>query len=428
MTVNRSCRCVTALVRSPVMSWQTSWRLRTPPRFEQFEAAVRQAIMPESFEVELHVRGPYLMARVLLPRAFVERHSTLWDPLPDSDAFWGTLEVISMERHPLAEDSPYEPVVVPLADANNHPVGRVLSLCAFGHDMLAATKYRHTFLGASFGWGGGRWDELEWPDDHDDDSLPDCVGWDGVQAWAAGVAHIYKVRGYRLVPVATIEGEGKFLKFIGGVDGRTVAVSEEGIVWGCENALWSILDRDTLGWVQGFATGPSGIYVSAPLAPLARIDADRVVRLDRPEDELSETPLICVAGDGAVWHATSKGAVCFDGRAWTLTETGVDVPFAMLEQDGAPVLLGKDGICARWNGVAWEPFQIVVHGEFGCACVNPDGDLTLGGESEIVVLEPRGVWHELVVRSKIDANRELWDVMTTIAERVARLLGAGPAY
>ncbi len=397
------------------MSWDVRWRLRA---FEpaRFEAAVRAA----AGELEVRIEhGDRSVAHVKLPRALVEHHAyPPRDSLPPEDFFWGTIELVAYDGHPLSPDGPYETLASPLLDANGDPAGQVVSLCAYGDGLLAATLRGHAFA-----FGGRRWDELAWPDDVDDVS-PRCVGVAGDTAWAAG-DRIYRIRGFELAIDADAEQP---VIFVGGDAGRTVTIGEEGLVQVRDGERWTTIDRDSLGWAYGFAVGPSGIYVSAPLALLARV-ADRVTPIDAPDDItdcLWETPAIAVAPDGAVWLAQRGFAARYDGT-WTRTRCEIDKPIAMVVLDGAPIVVGEDARAARWTGTAWESFAFDAEGTLSCACVSPDHTIVVGGEGRVYELERRGPVHELEIHSNTSANREAWGAICELGQRVATALGAGPA-
>jgi hypothetical protein len=217
--------------------------------------------------------------------------------------------------------------------------------------------------------------------------------------------------------------------FLGaGPDGRCIATGPDGYVEVLDGGAWRTLDGE-LGSVAGFATGSSGVYASAALALLVKLDAERVTTIPAPEaitDVLYETPAIAVAADGAVWLARRGYAARFDGRDWMLVECPVDEPFAIVPVGEALYMLGANGQAAGWTGSTWAPFRFAAEGKLHCACATPERGIFVGGNSAIYSLEPRGPVAELSIESNTSANRDCWGAICEIGQLVATALGAGP--
>jgi hypothetical protein len=392
------------------MSWDTFWRLRKPVDHARFEAAVRAAA--GSFEVQIGDES----AHVLMPRAFVEKHHMNHVDLADGETFWGTIDWYEIEFHPRGEDGPYETLQCELRDVDNDPVGFV-HVARTDDELIATTSGHHTYTR----WNR-RWSELYWPEDYDGD-LPDCAGFDGKNIWAA-CSRYFRVRGDSLV--LEEERPAEHVRIIGGYGGRAVSIGFDGLVQVRDGETWKTLPGEPLGMVYGFVAGPQGVYISAPLNLLAKIE-DRVIPIDAPEsvtDLLYETPAIAIAHDGAVWLAQRGWAARWDGT-WRVMECDVERPIGMVAVDENLVVIGQDGSGARWNGSVWTPFRTDIE-RACCACVDADGFIVVGGDSRVYTLEPRGPVQQLHIRSNTSANREAWGGICEIGQAIATMLGGGP--
>lgn len=399
------------------MTWDLRWRLHH--RFDRvrFEEAVRAAVAPHQLEVKLD--GATAHVKVSRELA-LEHHVPGLESLPDGAWFWGTIHVHEYTLHEHAEDGPFEVLHHDLADAEGSAIGAVTSLCSHGGGALAASSTEHTFH-----FDGRTWDELDWPEDYDD-ALPRCVASDGANAWAAGDMCAFEVRRTGLVPVAPPSWP---VRFIGvGPDGRCVATGPDGFVEILDGGAWRTLQGE-LGGVAGLASGSDGVYVSASLALLAKLDAHRVIPIHAPAEIAEvfwETPAIAVAADGAVWLAQDGRATRFHRGEWTAVPCPVDNPFAIVPVADALYVLGANGTAASWTGLAWEPFRFAAPGNLYCACASPERGVFVGGDSTIYSLERRGPVATLSIDSGTSANRECWGAICVIGQAVATALGAGP--
>ena len=373
------------------MSWDVRWKLR----WRQLDMArITAAVEAERGTLETRLERRDETSAV----AFVH-----------VDGGWGQIDFDMLEVYPHRNDAPYEVL-------SEKTEGTVHSLCNHRGTAFAATFEGHAYYHHDF------WRPLE------SDNWIYAVGTVGDAVLCASESTIWRYDRGNLVPHSTLGTTDTWVALHGEAADDAWLIGRDSTLHHWNGDRWAIAATELGVEVKGFLRTRSGLYLSTNYPALVRVERAAVTPIDWfPDDNDFDQPDAAgVDARGDIWLACRPFVTRWDGSTWTVTRADISRVRALVTHGDELVAVGTDGDAARWDGREWHPFTLDV-GTVHAACAGVDGDLYLGGEGELITLEPRGPYCSIAVGSSRSGNAALWEPVTDLAGRIADRLGAGPA-
>ncbi len=184
-----------------------------------------------------------------------------------------------------------------------------------------------------------------------------------------------------------------------------IAVAPDGTVWVVgdgaahwDGQSWTLYGAEEglaaeQGLVNDVAFAPDGaVWVGTPTG-VARLDGQRWIAYDMPEDEATTSVgALAVGPDGTVWTASYQGLSHFDGETWTTFENeaevaafpaGMDVPCpinAVVVAPDGKIWTGGSSDVGVYDGTSWTNYANQNSMLVSAVAIAPDGAIWFGTE------------------------------------------------